>query len=371
MMRVCLALLLSVMLSAPVLAQPIAQGSIGASGGVVVTQPPVNLGSLLVQVTGTWSATLTFEGSVDGSTFVSLNATNVATSAGSTTTTANGVFAVSSSGLRFFRLRATAYTSGTAVVTISAGPGGGAGGGGSSGSVTQGTSPWIVAGEYANDGVAAGTNRVNTNPGIVETAAPSRTNGRNAGFSFTAGGAARVMITDAVGAATSIATDATHDSSASTTGPQQMNVAAAFGTLPSAVTAADAVRAASDLQGVSYVRSPNNPCDGATVTTLAISSAADAVLISASASNRTYICDGFLLANAAEIVALWEGTGSTCGTSSAALVGSTTIANGVSLAANGGVPLRFIRGNSTNVDICLHLNTTNRVTGYITYVQAP
>jgi hypothetical protein len=144
--RILAGLVAVLLLSAPLQAQQIATGSIGASGGVVVAQPPDNQGSLLVQVTGTWSAILTFEGSVDGSTFVALSATNVATAASAATTSSNGVFAVSGSGLRFFRLRATAYTSGTAVVTISAGPGGGAGGGGSSGSVTQGTSPWIVAG---------------------------------------------------------------------------------------------------------------------------------------------------------------------------------------------------------------------------------
>lgn len=237
--------------------------------------------------------------------------------------------------------------------------------------VTSITNTVNTIGTIANDAGAAGTNRIPTLPGITENSAPTRTDGRNAALSLTTGGAARVMVTNAAGAAQTLATDCMHDSAACSTGPQAMGVAAAFGTLPSAVTAADAVRMAHDLQGVVYTRSSSNPCDGVGWTTLAISAAADAVLVAASASNRTYICDGAIIANAAEIFAIWEGTGSTCGTSTAALVGSTTIGNGVPLAANGGFPLKNIRTAGTNVDLCLHLNTTNRVTGYISYVQAP
>ena len=217
-------------------------------------------------------------------------------------------------------LNCTYFSGAVLTAPLITGGGGGSGGGGG-GSVTQGTDPWIVAGSFANDGVAAGSNRVPTLPGIVETSAPTRTNGRNAGFRFFAGGGAGMVLTNAAGTEYELGTD---------------------------------------------------PCANvAGLTTLPISAAADAVLISATASNRTYICDGAIIANAAEIFAIWEGTGSTCGTGTAALVGSTTIGNGVSLAANGGFPLKNIRGISTNVDVCLHLNTTNRVTGYITYIKAP
>lgn len=321
-------------LAGEVSAQSLAGGSITTNGqSVSVTlrgDPDVR--NVAMQVTGTWTGTLTFQGSVDGSTFVSVLVTIASSGSTATSTTSNGVFTLANSGFRVVRVTATAAMTGTAVVTLNEGYAGGGGAGGAGG----------------GDASAANQTTQITHLSAIETATE----------------AAQASLAD-------VATDTTHDSAASATGPQDMKVAAAFGTLPSAVTAADAVRAAADLQGVSYVRSPNNPCDGATVTTLAISAAADAVLVSASASNRIYICKGAILANAAEIFAIWEGTGSTCGTSTAALVGSTTIANGVSLAANGGFPLDFIRGNSTNVDICLHLNTTNRVTGYITYVLAP
>lgn len=126
-----------------------------------------------------------------------------------------------------------------------------------------------------------------------------------------------------------------------------------------------------DLAGNLRVVGPK-PCDAIAHTTIPISVAADTAVITASASNRNYLCGGALIAGVAEIVNIWEGTGSACGTSSAAVAGSTTEANGMSLSANGGFVIASpIRGLSTNVDTCLRLSGTNRVAGWLDYVQAP
>ena len=73
-------------------------------------------GTVGFQITGTWSATFTFEGTVNGTTWVSITAYNRATGGGATTTTSNGVYVVSSGGLRYVRARLSAYTSGSAFV---------------------------------------------------------------------------------------------------------------------------------------------------------------------------------------------------------------------------------------------------------------
>jgi len=137
----------------------------------------------------------------------------------------------------------------------------------------------------------------------------------------------------------------------------------------SAGTTGDNATVNTDANGYLWSRSAD-PCSALATTTVPISATADAVLITATASKRNIICGGVIVANAAEIVSIWEGTGSTCGTSSAAVMGSTTEANGLSLAANGGfiIPNR-VRGLSANVDTCLRISGTSRVTGYITYVQ--
>lgn len=86
------------------------------------------------QITGTWSATITFESTVDDSTWVAVSATNRASGASATTTTSNGIYNLSATGVRSVRARVSAYTSGTAVVTpilssaaLASASGGGAG----------------------------------------------------------------------------------------------------------------------------------------------------------------------------------------------------------------------------------------------------
>ena len=82
--------------------------------------------AMRVQITGTWVGTLQFEGTVDGTNWIAINAVQ----AGSTTipqnTTTNGVFSPTPAGFSNFRVNATAWTSGTATVSIraSAGTGG-------------------------------------------------------------------------------------------------------------------------------------------------------------------------------------------------------------------------------------------------------
>lgn len=138
----------------------------------------------------------------------------------------------------------------------------------------------------------------------------------------------------------------------------------------SAGTTGDNATANTDSSGLLWSRQMD-PCTALNPTTVPISVAADTAVISAGgASTRTYICGGALVATAAEIVNIWEGTGTACGTSSAALAGSTTEANGMSLAANGGFLIpNTIRGIGTNVDVCIRLSTTNRVSGWLSYVQ--
>lgn len=105
----------------------------------------------------------------------------------------------------------------------------------------------------------------------------------------------------------------------------------------------------------------------------AISQTADTAVITATASQYVYICSIILVAGAAEVVSIWEGTGTACGTSSAAMLGSTTEANGLSVAANGGFSavngLPFLRTASTNVDVCVRQSGSNRVSGVITYAK--
>lgn len=69
-----------------------------------------------MQVSGTFVGTVTFEATINGSTWVSLLVTNVTTGGTATSTNAAGIFRVSCGGFAEIRARISAYTSGSITV---------------------------------------------------------------------------------------------------------------------------------------------------------------------------------------------------------------------------------------------------------------
>lgn len=141
----------------------------------------------------------------------------------------------------------------------------------------------------------------------------------------------------------------------------------------SAGTTGDNATINTNANGALWV-SQYDPCSSEAKTTAPFSLTARGVIISAAASKKNYICSIAVVAGAAEIFNIVEGTGTTCQTGTAAVVGSTTAANGLSFAANGGFTATggnasAIAGIGTNVDTCIMPSSTNRLSGYVTYVQ--
>ena len=69
-----------------------------------------------LQITGTFVGTVTFEGTVDGTTYGPVGLINYADDAADATATAVGVFYLNCGGLLKFRARVSAYTSGAITV---------------------------------------------------------------------------------------------------------------------------------------------------------------------------------------------------------------------------------------------------------------
>lgn len=108
--------------------QNVRQADQTASGSLTAAAQAVTLAvngtsSTAIQVTGTFVATLQFEGTVDGTNWVSFYVTPNGTAATVTSATGTGVWQGKSGGFSSVRVRASAYTSGTAVVSIRAGQG--------------------------------------------------------------------------------------------------------------------------------------------------------------------------------------------------------------------------------------------------------
>lgn len=126
-------------LSPPLSAQllgPIQGITVIDSGTACVTAPTAcatfdvgTSASFAFDVSGTWTGTLTFEGTANGGVWRSIQATNPATGAVATTTTASGTFTVGNAGYVQVRARATGAITGTANVSGTRGYARGSGGG--------------------------------------------------------------------------------------------------------------------------------------------------------------------------------------------------------------------------------------------------
>lgn len=231
------------------------------------------------------------------------------------------------------------------------------------------------AGSKTNDNAAPTTDNVPVLAAIASSAAQSYTTGRQVLPRVNLFGHFGIFLTDpTTGANVTAATDVTEDGAEASgvTGPAVMSVrrnAAAS----SAGSDAEYATFNTDGNGLLWSRQLD-PCSGVAKTTDPFSITTDTVIIAATSAKKNYICELVAVVGAAEIVSITEGTGSVCGTSEAALAGSTTDANGMSFAANGGVAAlggnaSVIAGKTANVDTCLNVSGSNRVAGWVTWAQ--
>ena len=75
-------------------------------------------GSLSLKISGTYSATLQFESSVDGTTWAGISGDPLPSGSRASSTTSTGTWVFNVAGLGHFRVRASAYTSGTASIAL-------------------------------------------------------------------------------------------------------------------------------------------------------------------------------------------------------------------------------------------------------------
>ncbi len=138
-------LLLAALIAVPVTAsaQVLAQGSINSTtvNPCVVANSLNQAAAVNIQITGTFSGTITFKGFSDvGRSFTAVTATNTSGFSTGTTTTSGGIFTITNTGYSQIEACMTSFLSGGAYVTIMRGYGaGGSGGGGGGGSAPSGT----------------------------------------------------------------------------------------------------------------------------------------------------------------------------------------------------------------------------------------
>jgi|KBSMisStaDraftv2_1062788.scaffolds.fasta_scaffold00145_6 hypothetical protein len=299
-------------------AQPVSQlktmaaaGDITTSGGAVTMTGTAGMASLLIQTTGTFSATWELQCAGDGTTFdlddeipVSLVAASPAP-VDTVSTNVEGLYTASIAGCRAVRVITTTMASGTLTVTLTAiSSGGGAAGGG--GGVLGSVSVSAMPADATELPAAAALADAAANPTVP-----------------------------AVGAYLMGWNGATWD----------------------------------------RVRASPDPCASGTKLFVAINQTASTQLFTGTASNRTYVCAINVVSATAQNVALVNGTGAVCATGTAGMMGGTTAATGWNFAANGGIAAgagtgAIAKSTADAANVCLLQSSTGQVSGTIAYVVA-
>jgi hypothetical protein len=272
----------------PVMAQPQetvnVSDTLSANGDSFVVNVR-GMASLRLQTKDSYSGTWEVQCSADGGTTydtddeLNLSLEGASDAAVQAVTDAVGIWTANVAGCTHIKVLATAgFAASDTVVVASAIISGGSSGGGGGSSVT-------AVGTLTNDNAAATSNRIATLPVITETSAPTRTNGRDAALSGTAGGSIRVMIADAAGAAVTVASDGTFDSALPATGPA-VGVRAET-TTPTDVSDGDQVSPMADVDGQLFTiqSATSNPLSGGTDCVLITTASTNATTCKASAGN--------------------------------------------------------------------------------------
>ena len=165
---------------------PVIAGAITALDAAVTVPVDWNHPTLTVAVSGTWVATLQFEGSINGATWQSVEGLPIGSSgasgAGVASTTGNDEWAFQLGGYSLFRIRASAFTSGLAVIAMQRGspyydsvdtelPAARA----ASDALTNPTAPDVLAWAIGWDGAEGGRLKTNTSGHLVIIGAANAT----------------------------------------------------------------------------------------------------------------------------------------------------------------------------------------------------
>lgn len=120
-----------------------------------------------------------------------------------------------------------------------------------------------------------------------------------------------------------------------------------------------------------------DPCQSntATISPISITTATTTKIANAVSAKKLYICYMLLSSVAADVVSIVEGTGSTCGTNQAGVVGGIS-PNSLAFASNGGVAMgsggfSVAATAGTNVDFCIQTSVATPLSGVLKAVYAP
>jgi hypothetical protein len=247
---------------------------------------------------------------------------------------------------------------------------------------TANTTPWLMSiSQGGNTAVVKAANTVaSTDVGLVVAVANTLAPGQAAAAS-----SSPVVVAKNSGTGSTVAGAAV--GTAGTASAEVVTVQGVASMTPVATNMTQVAGSAISASNPLFARSVDgtrsaviDPCEAnvQSYATGVITSGTTTRIIAPSASNKTYLCAFFMKASAADNVGVVEGTGGTCGTGTAALIGGTTAANGFVFGTAGdgimmqaGGKVAIVQTAGTNVDTCLITTTTGPLIWSAKYVQAP
>lgn len=356
-------------------------------------------GTVSYDITGTWVGTITFYVEGLGGTRNALDVAKADTPGTSVnTTTANGVWSGSVASYTTALACFTEYTSGTAIVSLSAAPtGGGSGGGGGGDGALETTQLLVLAAVDAAadlldtiaDALAPESTHGNaviaTGPGILcET---KTLDGSALPNVVTEGQAARVAC-NIYGGLLSVPMDPTGlyspvnlEDALVTAGGAVMMAGSVRrdAAVASATTDGDNANVNTDALGLLWSRQLD-PCSGVAKTFYVVDTAdgTNLEIANSVASQFFYICSVNLVAAGATVVLISQDDTDGCGSPEAGLNGgsSGTTTEGWSFAANGGISLgsgasSVMKTSTAARYLCIDQSASVQLSGTISYVSAP
>lgn len=374
-----LALLVALLGAPPAWALDNVRTNFESLGGVdaALTIGSRDYGSVIFQLSGTFSATVTFEASTDETNWIEVPAANVASGSKASTTDTTGIYLVNCVGTFKVRARVSAFTSGPVVAIGVATEGVGSlvtssgGGGGAEGTVDL-TGINGVTPSTGNGTAGSGTLRVaiasnNTAFGVTD-----------AGGSFTVdapvGTPVFVRLSDGSSAIStlpvSLASVPSHAVTNAGTFAVQVDGAAltALQAIDNPIgNTGSAVPAQAQYTGVNSDGNLTGLIQADASVKIDVSTATTTQLVALASSQRIYITSWDVIAAGTGTIKLVYGTGSNCGTGTTDLTGAYSLVAQAGLAKGNGLgPVLVVPASNA---LCVTTSAAVGMQGSVSYTQ--
>lgn len=212
-------------------------------------------------------------------------------------------------------------------------------------------------------GAGAAPAKANVGGGLYNSGSVTLTNGQSIALQLDAHGHLGIVLYNPDGSQV--------DPAAAQTIQGSLKILDAAGSNTATVKAASTPAAATDTAQVFDMR----PIGNEICTKVSPINQTSSTDLTGSVTNKVHVCGLLAVQATVQSLSITEGTGSACATGAAALIGSTTAANGMPFAANGGwnalLATPWLKSLTTGDHLCLLQSGSAQVSGVLIWADQP